>query len=316
MNKPFASHGDLTEKKITFTQLSKHGYAYEAESDPTSGVVIGPDSVAVIDARATPIEAQDLIAQVRMITDKPIRYVILTHYHAVRTLGASAYGAEHIICSEGTFSMINERGEADFASEVGRFPRLFRGVESIPGLTYPTITFKDRMSLWLGDLELRLEHIGRGHTRGDTVVYLPSENVLFAGDLVENGAAVYAGDGHIVEWLDTLEKVRAYNAAALVPGRGPALIGAEQINGAIDSTQHFLRSLYESVKGAMECGADLHGAYLAARKHMDPIFGDWPIYEHCIPFVVSRMFDEINGIDTPIVWTAERDREMWQKLQG
>jgi len=314
--KPFASHGDMSEKKTLLTPLSRHAYAYEVESDPTSGVIVGDDGVAVVDARATPVEAQTLIAKVKAVTDKPIKYVILTHYHAVRVLGASAYGAEHIVCSEATLEMIRERGEADFQSEVGRFPRLFRAVDSVPGLTFPTMTFSQRMTLWLGELEVRIEHIGRGHTRGDSIVYLPQDNVLFSGDLVENRVSVYAGDGHIAEWLQTLEKVRAYKPAILVPGRGPALKGEIEVNAAIDATSSFLSALYFSVRLAVSQGATLKQTYDATRQVMDPRFGHWPVYEHCIPFVVSRAFDEVHGIDQPVVWTAERDRDIWAQLQG
>jgi hypothetical protein len=94
--------------------------------------VIGDDAVMVIDTQATPVMAQDVIRRIREVTDKPIKYVVLSHYHAVRVLGASRLPAEHIIASEDTLDLIKERGEQDKASEIGRFPRLFRNVESVP----------------------------------------------------------------------------------------------------------------------------------------------------------------------------------------
>src|SRR5688500_631461 len=140
MSKAFASQADLQDKTITFTKLSDHAYAYTAEGDPNTGIVVGDDAVMVIDTQATPAMAQDVIRRIREVTDKPIRYVVLSHYHAVRVLGASAYRPDHVIASEDTLSMIRERGEQDKASEIGRFPRLFRDVESVPaGLTWPTI---------------------------------------------------------------------------------------------------------------------------------------------------------------------------------
>ena len=75
-------------------------------------------------------------------------------------------------------------------SEYERFPRLFQNFESIPGLTWPTLVFKDEITLWLGkDLDVKIMHVGMGHTRGDTIVWTPSEKVLFSGDLVEAAAA-------------------------------------------------------------------------------------------------------------------------------
>ena len=158
----FASQGDLEQKEVSFTKLAEGAYAYTAEGDPNSGIVIGDDSVMVIDTQATPGMAEDVIARVREVTDKPIKYVVLTHYHAVRVLGASAYGADHIIASQGTLDLIKERGQQDMDSEIQRFPRLFQGVDSIPGLTWPTIVFDKGMTLWMGDLEVRIEHLGRG----------------------------------------------------------------------------------------------------------------------------------------------------------
>src|SRR6187431_3464907 len=142
MARAFASQADLAEKKITFSRLSEHAYAFTAEGDPNTGIVVGDDAVMVIDAQATPKMARDVIRRIREVTDKPIRYVVLSHYHAVRVLGASAYGASEIIASEDTRDLIVERGAADMKSEIERFPRLFQSVETIPGLTWPTLTFK------------------------------------------------------------------------------------------------------------------------------------------------------------------------------
>src|SRR5262249_31640686 len=154
-------------------QIGSGLYAYTAEGDPNTGVVVGDDAAMVIDAQATPAMAADVIARVAKITDKPIKYVLLTHYHAVRTLGASAYKGTDILASDATRALIAERGKQDMESEIGRFPRLFRAAEAIPGLTWPTITFPDQISLWLGRREVRIMHIGRGHTAGDVVAVIP-----------------------------------------------------------------------------------------------------------------------------------------------
>ena len=133
MSKAFASQADLEEKQVSFTKLSDHAYAYTAEGDPNTGIVIGDDAVMVIDTQATPAMAQDVIRRIREVTDKPIKFVVLSHYHAVRVLGASAYRPEHIIASQDTYDLIVERGEQDKASEIGRFPRLFRDAPSRTG---------------------------------------------------------------------------------------------------------------------------------------------------------------------------------------
>src|SRR5512143_150664 len=221
--KKFASQADLEEKKVTFSQISEHAWAYTAEGDPNTGIIVGDDAVLVADTQATPAMAADVIRRIREVTDKPIKYVVLSHYHAVRVLGATAYEPQHIICSEATRDMIVERGAQDYKSEVQRFPRLFQAVETIPGLTWPTITFTDRMTLWMGKLQVDIIHAGRGHTKGDTIVWLPEERTLFSGDLVEYGATPYAGDAHLRDWPDTLQKLRQLRPLALLPGRGDAL---------------------------------------------------------------------------------------------
>ena len=91
--KKFASQADLEEKKVSFTKLSDNAYAYTAEGDPNTGIVIGDDAVLVADTQATPAMAQDVVRRIREVTDKPIKYVVLTHYHAVRVLGASGFNA-------------------------------------------------------------------------------------------------------------------------------------------------------------------------------------------------------------------------------
>ena len=221
MTRKFASHADLEEKKVSFDKLSEHAYAYTAEGDPNTGIVIGDDAVMVIDTQATPVMAQDVIRRIREVTDKPIRYVVLSHYHAVRVLGAAAYEPEHIIASRDTYDLIVERGEQDMKSEIERFPRLFRAVESVPGLTWPTIVFEKRLTLWLGKLQVEIMQLGRGHTKGDTVVWLPQEKILFSGDLVEFDATPYTGDAYLARLAGhARQRSRRSKPEKLVPGRG------------------------------------------------------------------------------------------------
>ena len=236
MSKAFASQADLEIKKVSFTKLSDNAYAYTAEGDPNTGIIIGDDAVLVLDTQATPVMAQDVIRRIREVTDLPIKYVLLTHYHAVRVLGASAYGAEQIIASQDTRDLIVERGEQDKASEIGRFPRLFQNVESVlPGMTWPTLTFSGKMTLWLGKLEVQLLQLGRGHTKGDTVAWLPQQKILFSGDLVEFDATPYAGDAYFKDWPQTLDNIAALKPEQLVPGRGMALTTPEAVAAGLSA---------------------------------------------------------------------------------
>ena len=316
MSADFASTGDLADKPITFDAIGPDLYAFTAEGDPNSGVIVGDNGVMVIDAQATPVMARQVIDRVAEITDKPIKYVLLTHYHAVRVLGASAYAGAEILASEATRALIVERGKADMDSEIGRFPRLFRAVESIPGLTWPSVTFPDQMSVWLGRREVRIMHIGRGHTAGDVVAFVPDANVVFSGDLVEYHSACYCGDAHITDWPATLDRLAEFSAKALLPGRGAALKTPKQVADGIALTEDFLTTLYGTVTESVGKGRSLKETYDAARRVMDPKFSSFAIYEHCMPFNVSRAYDEAKGISHPVIWTAERDRAMWAALRG
>jgi glyoxylase-like metal-dependent hydrolase (beta-lactamase superfamily II) len=313
----FASTHDLAEKTVTFREIGKGIYAFTAEGDPNTGVIIGDDGVLIVDAQATPAMAQAVIARVRSVTDKPITHVLLSHYHAVRVLGASAYkDAKMIIASDATRALITERGKQDMASEIGRFPRLFRGQESIPGLTWPSLTFTGEISVWLGRREVRISQPGRGHTAGDTIAWVPDAEVMFSGDLVEYRSACYCGDAHFADWPKTLKVLRGYQPKALMPGRGDALIGRRKVDAALDGTADFLNALYGAVRKSVRRGDDLKAAYAAVRKVMDKPFGAYAIYEHCLPFNVSRAYDEASGIAHPRIWTDQRDIEMWQALQA
>ena len=314
--KAFASQGDLAEKKISFTEIGRDLWAFTAEGDPNTGVIIGDDSVMIVDAQATPRLANKVIEKIRTVTDKPIKYVVLTHYHAVRVLGASAYGASETIMSEKARAMVVERGQEDWESEFGRFPRLFQGHESIPGLTWPTLTFTDRATFYLGQRRVDLEFLGRAHTAGDIVAYVPDANVMFTGDIVEYHSACYCGDGHFADWPATLESIRAFDLDAIAPGRGDALVGSDMVDEALDNTADFVMSTYRPVARVAQGGGSLKEAWDACRAACDPKFASYAIYEHCLPFNVARAYDEALGIDTPRIWTAERDRQMWEALQG
>src|SRR5215813_4198180 len=248
MAKGFASTTDTAEKKVTFSEIGTDLYAFTAEGDPNTAIIVGEDGCLVFDAQATPAMANKVIERVKTVTDKPIKYVVLSHYHAVRVLGASAYKAQAIIASEETRRLVAERGQQDWDSEYGRFPRLFQDAQSIPGLTWPTLTFEGSMSLYLGKREVRLLQLGMGHTSGDIVAWVPDEDVMFSGDLIEYHSACYCGDAYLREWPSTLDEIRAFNPKAIAPGRGDALSGVATVRDATRLRHH-----------ALQCGRDLGG---------------------------------------------------------
>ena len=318
MSKAFASQADLQDKQVTFEQLSEHAWAYTAEGDPNTGVVIGDNAVMVIDTQATPVMARDVIRHIRAVTDKPIKYVTLSHYHAVRVLGASAFDADVVVAHDNTRALIAERGRQDWESELGRMPRLFKEPDSIPGLTWPTLTFSRSLSIQLGGDRgtIDLHHCGRGHTEGDIVAWLPQQRVLFAGDLVEARAALYTGDGFHAAWAGrTLDHVASFPAESLVGGRGAVAHGRDGVRQAVASTRRFLTTMLAEVGAVHGAGGTVREAFERTHAALEPEYGAWPIFEHCLPFDVQRLWDELDGIVRPRIWTAERDRQVWAALQ-
>lgn len=315
MAKAFASQGDMAEKTVSFTEVGEGIYAFTAEGDPNTGVIIGDESVMIVEAQATPRLARKVIDCVRSVTDKPISHLVMTHYHAVRVLGASAYGAREVIMSDVAAAMVEERGQEDWKSEFARFPRLFQGHEEIPGLTRPTTTFSEGMTVYLGKRRVDIMKLGRAHTAGDAVVWVPDQEVMFTGDIVEYHSACYCGDGHFGDWPETLANIAAFAPKSIAPGRGDALVGEEMVAKAIAATADFVQSTYRPAARVAARGGSLKEAWDAVRAECDPKFADYAIYEHCLPFNVARAYDEARGIDTPRIWTAERDQEMWAALQ-
>jgi hypothetical protein len=167
-------------------------------------------------------------------------------------------------------------------------PRLFAGHTEIPGLTWPTLTFADRMSIELGGDRgsLELAFLGRGHTSGDIVAWLPEQRILLAGDLVENGSAVYTGDAHHRDWMT-----------------GTAL------------TRDFLTGLVGAVSDVQRRGGTLEEAYAAAREALAPTYGGMAVFDHALVFDVQRAWDEVAG-EQPRMWTVDRDHAVWDRLRG
>ena len=323
-SKPFASSADLAAKEQTLEVLADGVYALTAEGDPNIGAVEGEDFVVCFEALATPVVAARWLAMLREHTDKPVRYLVLSHYHAVRVLGASAFDAEVIVAHENTRALVAERGQQDWDSEFARMPRLAEGADTVPGLTWPTLTFSDRLTIDLGRDDrggdrgdLVLQYCGRGHTEGDIVAWLPRPGILFAGDLVEAEAALYTGDAFHREWAgSTLDRIAGIGAQTLIGGRGGVSRGPDAVAAAIAQTRHFLQVLLAEVGRVRERGGTLKEAFERAHAALVDDYGRWPIFEHCLPFDVSRVWDELSGVERPVIWTAERDQEVWAQLQS
>ena len=172
------------------------------------------------------------------------------------------------------------------------------------------------MTVYLGKRRVDLLQLGRAHTAGDIVAHVPDAGVMLTGDIVEYKSACYCGDAHYQDWTGTLDAIAAFRPEAIAPGRGDALIGRATVEEALALTGDFVLSTYAPVARVAARGGALKEAWEAARAACDAKFSSYAIYEHCLPFNVARAYDEALGIDTPRIWTAARDKEMWAALQG
>ena len=194
-------------------------------------------------------------------------------------------------------------------------PRLFEEPESIPGLTWPTMTFRDKLTIDLGGDrgDLVLEFLGRGHTEGDIVAWLPKHEIVFAGDLVESQAALYTGDAFRFDWAAGAGPRQGARRAA-ARRRPREIARGRGVDAAVEQTRDFLLTMQRTVGDAHRAGSTLKDAFRATHEALAPKFGAWPIFEHCLPFDVQRLWDELDGIERPVIWTAERDA-VWEELQ-
>jgi hypothetical protein len=178
--------------------------------------------------------------------------------------------------------------------------------------------FSEAMTVYLGNRRVDIFCPGRAHTAGDAVVWVPDAEVMFTGDIVEYHSACYCGDGHFAGLGRHARRYRRVSirrpsrrGAATMRWSGPKWSPPPSRARGI-SWPRPMRPRPGSRRGA----AALKDAWDAVRAACDPKFADYAIYEHCLPFNVARAYDEARGIDTPRIWTAERDARMWAELQG
>ena len=127
---------------------------------------------------------------------------------------------------------------------------------------------------------------------------------------------INTGDAYFKDWPQTLDNIAALNPEKLVPGRGAALQTAEQVQAGLKGTRDFIHDVYESVSTGAAAGKDLRQVYQETFAKLQPKYGHWVIFNHCMPFDVTRAYDEATQYPDPRIWTAERDRQMWQALEG
>lgn len=186
-----------------------------------AGFVITPDGVVVIDALGSPPLADELIAAIRKITPLPVRYVIVSHYHADHIYGLQSFKAA------GATVIAHAKGQAYLQSETARLrlqasrEDMFPWIDETTRLVPADRWIEGATTLRLGGLDFMLQPVGPAHTPEDLVVYVPQLKVLFAGDLVFRGRIPYVGQADSRQWIASLDRLLEFDAQVIVPGHGP-----------------------------------------------------------------------------------------------
>jgi glyoxylase-like metal-dependent hydrolase (beta-lactamase superfamily II) len=194
------------------------------EGRTNAGFVTWDDGVLVVDSLYGSALVQGLWEQIRSVTDRPVRYVIDTHEHWDHCFGNQYFDAALFLGHENCRRTLIERPDA--AREFGVQSMITRNQPAIAeefrvvSILPPVITYAESMTVFAGTRPVELRYLGRAHTAGDTVVWLPNERIALTGDLFVNGRSPYAGDGYPRAWITALRRLEELSPATLVPGHG------------------------------------------------------------------------------------------------
>lgn len=285
-------------------------YAIFGGEQPNAAFLVSDDGVLVIDARPTVQETKELRDAIRSVTKAPITHLIWTHGHRANSAVARTLGAQVIIAQRRCRAFIEERGDAP-----GEVERLLDGAiesrEAHPLL--PNITFDREFDLYWGGRQLLIANYGRGHTAGDLVVHLPSERLLFTGDLLQNGVTPFAGDGYLDQWTLTLGRLAKLAPNVAIPGRGGLLNSAEEVSDAMRATSEYLGLLRQAVGEVVEREGSIADALQHAHEMLAPQFGHWDRFHRQLAYNVGRAYEEVSG-SHPRKWSESRRWHLMEEL--
>lgn len=245
-----------------------------------AGCVVGHDATTVIDSTGTEARARAFHAAVRRVTSLPANTLINTHSHGDHTHGNFMFwpGAA-IIGHERCRREILAAGNAG----QGLFPMVDFG--NCP-VTPPTVTFEDRLNVWVDDLKIELIFVGPAHTTNDVVAWIPDRKLLFTGDIIFNGGTPFALGGSVGGWVDALAVIEALGAETIVPGHGE-VTGP----GVIADVRAYLAFVLDSAREGMAAGVEP----LELARELDlGQFADLHDRERLVPNL-HRAYSELRG---------------------
>ena len=318
-------------KTYKFEKIADGVFYATGGSGSNNVVIVNDDDVLLVDDGTTPAAARAFVADVRMLTNKPIRYVVNTHFHYDHTDGNQVFGPplfnndvqiiahEYVRTAITTFDVLHR--EPFQTSQLTRIPARIettkqqiaaendparkavlqkrladdeRSWEDLKEIrpTPPNVTYASKLVLYKGQREIDLLHLGRGHTGGDTVVFLPKERIVCTGDLMESGLA-YMGDAFFDEWVTTLEALKKLDFATVLPGHGAPFSD----KGLITAFQSYLSDMVKQGEALRKQGVSADDA----AKRMD-----LTSHSKAFPSIQGPGAD-VRGVRHLYAWLAERD---------
>ncbi len=248
-------------------KVSKHVYFVQGQAGAATqnkgfisnaGFVVTNDGVVIFDALGTPSLAAKLLAEIRKVTDKPVKVVVVSHYHADHIYGLQVFkelGAK-IIAPQGARLYLGSEAADNLLAT--RREELKPWVNEATHIVVPDQYVKDQHQFSLGGIDFKITSLGNAHSEGDLTMLVAPDNVLFSGDLIFEGRIPFIGRANIFNWLKALEGMRDVNVSAVLPGHGPL---AKDPNALVTSTYDYLSLLRDNMKNAVENWTPFAEAY-------------------------------------------------------
>ena len=278
----------MTTPGTEIVELEAGVYARLHEGLTNAGIIIGDDSVLVIDSLRVPSFARDLIQDVKTITEKPIGFVIDTHSHWDHSWGNEEFPEATIIGHKNCYAeMIDMEWNEEWRKKVVSSNDPWSEEGNLVNITPPNMTFETSMQLYFGGREIDLKYFGRAHTSGDIYIHLPKEKIVFTGDVAQDGGVPYLGDCYPADWPETDNQLASLPVDRFMSGHGP--IGD---HNALVEAKDFIHTLVDSVKHAIADGQDSLQASKYVINEMSPKYGDWRSFDRIgenLPSVYDKL---------------------------
>ncbi len=247
--------------KNVYTMIDTNG------EDSNTTFIITTEGVIIIDTRPTPTEARKVLKEIRKLTDLPIVYTINTHYHGDHTFGNQVFkSSKSIIAHKNVRDTLIKSGQ-DHLSLFKTFG--LPGMDEVE-ITPPNIVYEKGMEIWLGEYRLQLLYHGKGHTNGDTIIFLDQLRTVITGDLVFNKKIPYMADAYIDEWIESLKYIQFLKNETVIPGHGP--IGGRP---TVIAMKHYLMDLKERVLEQLKDKKSLEETQNAVEPILRKKYKDW-----------------------------------------